>query len=764
MASDTGGLLALVRSRFAGARAPWVRPRRLGESLLRAGLIDREQLDTALDHQLRKGQRIGYHLVKLGYVEESALGAFLAEGFRVPAIDEASIHLRPELFEGIPAEVLSEGDVFPLARAGRTLTLVMADPTDRELIDDLSRRLDVAINPVVAPQSVIKKYVARHLALEKIRQNLGRGDEAQEVTYFLTHLKDYRFQKVLGVGGFGMVSKCWQISLDRPVAIKTMKRQISQIEGMVDRFKREGKIIARLNHPNIIQVYEQGESRGILYIVMEYFEGRPLDVDGDKKDLVEKIGRLIPVCDALHYAFQRGVVHRDIKPANILVNDLGEVKLLDFGVAYHANPDETRFTRQNVVLGTPKYMAPECFEGTASVTTLADVYAMGVVAYELLTGDEFAMGKTRPPAELDPAIPDLLSKTILKALEMDRSKRLQSFDLMKRALIHSRDQLLMGHTIAAGRIPAADKGAEGPALAAASPKPETPAKCYEEVSVLREDDEARVVVAQHSRMQRKVVVKHVPSRYVDQEKLTRLTDIKHPNIGEVLGTGRDGDRRVLVLEYLDAGSLADRMQGGAVPAENCAVWFYEMVLALQTARDRGVAHGRLHPGNILFSSNGKLKLVDFWSTAPRTAQFARYSRPEITDPWQCDRYALGVMWFEMLTGERFRGAQSYEKNFKRTQEDTKIEPLLRVALGRLWGIQRYGRRYENISEMVADLRIIREKVIPPSTTAERVRQEKRGETAGKSSRGRRALVVAVVLLVALGSALVAHFLSRGWFP
>ena len=124
---------------------------------------------------------------------------------------------------------------------------------------------------------------------------------------------------------------------------------------------------------------------GLLYIVMQHFKGKTLDVFCRGKDLVEKIGCLIPMCDALDYAYRKGVVHRDLKPGNILANDQGEVKLLDFGISYIQQANAPRFTMQNVVLGTPKYMAPECFDTSMEIDTQADIYAMGVIAYELLT-------------------------------------------------------------------------------------------------------------------------------------------------------------------------------------------------------------------------------------------------------------------------------------------------------------------------------------------------------------------------------------------
>ena len=752
------GMVATLLPKLSGRR------RLLGESLVADGVIDREQLATALDHQQRKGFRLGYHLIKLGYIDEGALGEYLARRYSVPAIDDESIHVHPELFRDIPDEVLQNYEILPLNRMGDTMTLVMADPSDRGLVADLEKELGLHINPVVAPQSTVQKHLAHYFALQNIGQKLGTGDESEDVTRFFNALKDYRFQSVLGVGGFGLVCKCWQVSLDRPVAVKTMNRRLSQLPGMSERFKREGKIIARLNHPNIIQVYEQGEANGLLYIVMQFFEGRPFDEFCRGKDLVEVIGCLVPMCDALHYAEKSGVIHRDVKPANMLASDTGEVKLLDFGVAFFDEPADSRLTQHNMVLGTPKYMAPECFRGASQVTTLSDIYSMGVVVYELTTGRDFSNEDFVAPHEANPDIPQILSQTIMKALESDPKKRLRSFDLFKRALAYSRDQLLMGRTVVRGDSVAQTAVSAGGATPSPTPAEARQAmsRAYEEETVLRDDDEGRVVVARHTRFDKRVVIRRVPPRHVDLDLLSRLSDIKHPGIGQILGTGVEGENVVVIQEHCEGGTLTERMQGGSVAAEDFVVWASDMVSALETARQRGVAHGRLHPGNILFTKNGQLKIVDFGMTGNRSTTYARFTRPELKDAWDRDRYALGVMWFEMLSGERFRGAQSFEQNFRKIQDNKRIESVAKVPLGRLWGIPRYGRRYDNYADMTGDLEFIREKVKPAiSTAAAQVAGTRRGQQrpSGHSPAFYIALGLFLTLLL-IGAGVASYFVSR----
>jgi serine/threonine protein kinase len=605
-------------------------------------------------------------------------------------------------------------------------------------------------------------------------------------------MKDYQFEKLLGVGGCGMVCKCLQVALDRPVAIKTLKRQLSALPGMAERFKREGKIIARLTHPNIIQVYEQGEDQGVCYIVMQYFEGKTLDEHCRDKNIVERIGCLIPVCDALDYAYSQGVVHRDLQPANILLNDKGEVKLLDFGIAQLQTTEDERLTMANVVMGTPRYMAPECFIGAKDVGTEADIYAMGVIAYELLTGKPCPPPPRRPPHTLNVQIPTLLSQTILKALHQDKNKRLRSFDLFKRSLALARAHMLMGQTpgVSAGTsvlmpssaqsisqtlasaatvlrrepdaaatvlrnesdaaatalrpgtptpVPPSPRSASPCPTPPPTPSPQTPppsvvpgagpgqtppdrtvdlknlSNFYQIERTLRDDGIAKVLLALHPQLGRKVVLKEINLRSVDRQVLERLAGIQHPNIGQILASPMSERKIVFIMEYIEGGSLADRQSPGLAPPEQYITWIHDMVGALNTARQRGAYHGRLHPGNVLFTFSQQIKLMDFGILGSRPNEYARFTRPDIHDPWSADLYALGILWFEMLTRERFHPGKDYAENFERVLRNPQIESLLKVPLGRLWGIPRFGRKYENYADMFDDLRFIREKICPASS-------------------------------------------------
>jgi predicted Ser/Thr protein kinase len=232
---------------------------------------------------------------------------------------------------------------------------------------------------------------------------------------------------LLGAGGMGAVYKARQTALDRTVALKILPAATSGGANPEERFNREARALARLNHPNIVTVYEFGESGGLRYFIMEF-------VDGANLRQLEKVGRLsarealqiIPqICDALQYAHDEGVVHRDIKPENVLVDRKGRVKIADFGLAKILGQDTEalRLTREGQVMGTPHYMAPEQVERPLAVDHRVDIYSLGVVFYEMLTGD-LPLGKFAPPSR-KVQVDVRLDEVVLRALENDPARRYQ---------------------------------------------------------------------------------------------------------------------------------------------------------------------------------------------------------------------------------------------------------------------------------------------------------------------------------------------------
>jgi predicted Ser/Thr protein kinase len=238
---------------------------------------------------------------------------------------------------------------------------------------------------------------------------------------------------LLGAGGMGAVYKARQPVLDRMVALKVLPASGAEGVNFEERFNREARALARLSHPNIVAVHEFGKADSLHFFIMEF-------VDGANLRQLEQAGRLAPrealqiipqICDALQYAHDEGVVHRDIKPENVLIDRKGRVKIADFGLAkiLGVDADSLRLTAEGQVMGTPHYMAPEQVERPLSVDHRADIYSLGVVFYEMLTGD-LPLGKFSPPSQkyqLDVR----LDEVVLRALENDPARRYQQASEVK---------------------------------------------------------------------------------------------------------------------------------------------------------------------------------------------------------------------------------------------------------------------------------------------------------------------------------------------
>lgn len=247
------------------------------------------------------------------------------------------------------------------------------------------------------------------------------------------HFPHLEIQQLVGQGGMGAVYKARQTRLDRPVALKILPKSIAVESGFADRFAREATAMARLSHPNIIAIHDFGEAGGWFFFVMEFVDGANLRQAMraspiSPKDALTIVGE---ICDALQYAHEEGVVHRDIKPENILLGRKGRVKIADFGLAklLGTTTIDRHLTATHQVMGTVGYMAPEQMEGAKSIDHRADLYALGVVFYELLTG-ELPIGRFAPPSQ-KVQIDVRLDDVVLKTLEKERDRRYQSASQIK---------------------------------------------------------------------------------------------------------------------------------------------------------------------------------------------------------------------------------------------------------------------------------------------------------------------------------------------
>jgi serine/threonine protein kinase len=243
--------------------------------------------------------------------------------------------------------------------------------------------------------------------------------------------------ELLGRGGMGVVYKARQPALDRMVALKILPQKMALDPDFQNRFIREAKALGSLSHPNIVAVYDFGAEAGLFYFAMEFVDGTNLrQILRDRKLAPDHALKIVPqLCDALDYAHGEGVVHRDIKPENILLDKKGRVKIADFGLAKLVGADVAAagmLTVTNMVMGTPHYMAPEQVENPKGVDHRADIYAIGVVFYEMLTG-ELPIGRFEMPSK-KVSIDVRLDEVVLKALEKSPDRRYQNASDIKDAV------------------------------------------------------------------------------------------------------------------------------------------------------------------------------------------------------------------------------------------------------------------------------------------------------------------------------------------
>src|SRR5712691_3890533 len=283
-----------------------------------------------------------------------------------------------------------------------------------------------------------------------------------------------RYQVIARIasGGMGEVFRAHDAVLGREVALKVLHPQFAGDRGFVDRFRREARAAAILNHPNIVGVYDWGLTEGTYFMVMEYVRGHNL------RTLLSEYGRLQPlqvveiaaqVLSALDHAHGHGIVHRDVKPENILIARDGTVKVADFGLA-RAYADSYVSQAEGTVTGTVQYLAPEQIQGEPA-DPRTDLYALGVVMFELLTGGppysgetslsiayQHLTGQVPSPSHIAPAIEPAMDQVVLRATAKDRGDRPPSATAMREEVARAAAALPPAPPVAelAGRIPAAE--------------------------------------------------------------------------------------------------------------------------------------------------------------------------------------------------------------------------------------------------------------------------------------------------------------------
>ncbi len=269
----------------------------------------------------------------------------------------------------------------------------------------------------------------------------------------------YRLVEKLGKGGMATVFKAYHPSLDRYVAIKALHPAFMEHPGFLDRFEREAKVVAKLEHPNIVPIYDFSEHEGRPYLVFKYVRGETLKARLEKSQLTYKESRQIfrVIASALAYAHKQGVLHRDVKPSNVLLDKAGGIYLADFGLARITETSQTTLSGQ-MMMGTPHYISPEQAKGLGNLDSGTDIYSLGVMTYELLVGEvpfqadtpfsvihDHIYSPLPLPKDINPELNDEMQRALLKALAKKREDRFTDIQEMMAAFLKAFDILIQEH-------------------------------------------------------------------------------------------------------------------------------------------------------------------------------------------------------------------------------------------------------------------------------------------------------------------------------
>ncbi|MEW5794728.1 MAG: protein kinase [Candidatus Zixiibacteriota bacterium] len=489
----------------------------------------------------------------------------------------------------------------------------------------------------------------------------------------------------IGQGGIAEIFRARQESLNRDVAIKILFARFCNDSEVLRRFERESVVIARLNHPNIVHVIDKGKAGNRYYFVMEYVDGTSLRevMDSTKIPRRTKLEMVAQICKALDYAHKNGVIHRDIKPANILIDREGNPMVADFGIAQIVTSGEGEVTASDMVMGTLAYMSPEQKISSTNVDQTTDIYALGVIVYEILT-DKKPLGRFKMPSELDPSNPPEYDHLVQKCLAPEPKDRFQSANDLKNAILNA----IGGGTTM--------KRTSDYAVADV----ESFVGHCQYLDTIKENKFASTILVENKVNKRLYVIKKHTRGEIGRKEAKLLTTLKHKNINNILGSGGDLKHTVVVSDYAQGGSLAERMVRKYDWEKAIAIGL-QIAAGLDFAHKNNIVHGNLRPSNILFDADDTVKIADFGLPAHYEATPGKnwYGPPERKQSKLGDIYAIGVILHQLLAGR----APTYDASGTLRLDDIagQLPDEIQKILTRLLAI-RPNQRYHAMGEMQLD--------------------------------------------------------------
>ncbi|MEW6413274.1 MAG: protein kinase [Candidatus Zixiibacteriota bacterium] len=496
---------------------------------------------------------------------------------------------------------------------------------------------------------------------------------------------DYILTGKIGQGGVAEIYRARQESLDRDVAIKILSSKMLSDQDIVRRFERESLVIARLNHPNIVHVIDRGKAGGRYYFVMEYVDGTSLReiIDTPRIPIVTKLEMIVQVCKALDYAHKNGIIHRDIKPTNILIDRQGNAMVTDFGIAQMITATDSEVTASDIIMGTLSYMSPEQKVSSTNVDQTTDIYAVGVMLYEILVGKK-PLGHFKLPSELNSNIKKEFDEIVEKCLAQEPKDRFQHAVELKDAILNA-----MNHEDTSSKTDEFSMTGADSFLG----------KCRY-LDTIKETRYGSTILVENRVNKNLYVIKKHSTGEAGRKEAKILRTLKHENIVNIYGSGGDNKETVIITEYAQGGSLADRMV-----RRYDWVKAFEIVCAVAAGLDHAhrnnIVHGNLRPSNILFDASEVVKITDFGLPAhydnPRKKNW--YNPPERKKSRQGDIYSLGVIAHQLVTGRN----PGYDTGGHLVLNDVKLElpDAVMEMLDKFLAI-RVTRRYKSCEEFLAE--------------------------------------------------------------
>ncbi|MCP4078252.1 MAG: protein kinase [Gammaproteobacteria bacterium] len=533
-------------------------------------------------------------------------------------------------------------------------------------------------------------------------------------------------------GGMATVYKAQQNSLNRTVAIKFLSAELLWDDQAKNFFDQESLVIARLNHPNIIHIIDRGLSaKGRPYFVMDYIQGRELsEITRHRKlSLNARVQLLLQTCKGMAFAHKNGVVHRDIKPANILIDNEGHVFILDFGIAWLEASGKPEVEE---IVGTPDYMSPEQFSNPQCVSPLSDIYSLGALMFELFTG-KLPAEKLDDLAGSLTGLPEALAELIIRCLKTEPNERPESADEVAFSLL----EILNG-----AHLKQSDKNEAKAAIGKASDK-------FELLDVLSRNRFGAVYLFQDSIRKQMIVVKKSLKTHAGFKQATQLTKIQHKNLARVLGTSKNSNAFIVVMEHLAGGSLQDRLSR-AFTLQKFVPVALEICSAMQQAHQNHIMHGDLRPSNILFNKSGELKITDFgFERHYQQVSDIDWYQPENKAPASVSRdiFSAGIIFYQMLTANRAKmkfGLLKAAKEFDRL--DVHVQEIIQNMLE-----MQSVNRWQSFAEISTAL-----KAIP--LINESKKQQWSSQKTGISIK----LIVLIIMLINVAGLIAFYFLNEGF--